>query len=43
MKRTYPKHIAGIIDEAMARAGLTDSLLLTKFNYPNVSTFIIPY
>lgn len=26
MKRTYPKHIAGIIDEAMARTGLTDSL-----------------
>lgn len=26
MKRTYPKHIAGIIDEAMERAGLTESL-----------------
>ncbi len=26
MKRTYPKHIAAIIDEAMDRAGLTDSL-----------------
>ncbi len=26
MKRTYPKHIAAIIDEAMARAGLTDTL-----------------
>lgn len=26
MKRTYPKHIAAIIDEAMERAGLTDSL-----------------
>ncbi len=26
MKRTYPKHIAGIIDEAMAKAGLTESL-----------------
>ncbi len=23
MKRTYPKHIADIIDESMARAGLT--------------------
>ena len=26
MKRTYPRHIAAIIDEAMERAGLTDSL-----------------
>ena len=26
MKRTYPKHIAGIIEEAMSRAGLTDTL-----------------
>ncbi len=26
MKRTYPKHIAAIIDEAMDRAGLTDTL-----------------
>lgn len=26
MKRTYPKHIAAIIDEAMDRAGLTGSL-----------------
>lgn len=26
MKRTYPKHIASIIDEAMDRAGLTDGL-----------------
>lgn len=26
MKRTYPKLIAGIIDEAMERAGLTDTL-----------------
>ena len=26
MKRTYPRHIAAIIDEAMDRAGLTDSL-----------------
>lgn len=26
MKRTYPKHIAAIIEEAMNRAGLTDSL-----------------
>lgn len=26
MKRTYPKHIASIIDEAIDRAGLTDSL-----------------
>lgn len=26
MKRTYPKHIAAIIDEAMDRVGLTDSL-----------------
>ncbi|MCM1521638.1 MAG: DUF721 domain-containing protein [Muribaculaceae bacterium] len=26
MKRTYPKHIASIIDEAMDRAGLTDEL-----------------
>lgn len=25
MKRTYPKHIAAVIDETMARAGLTDS------------------
>ena len=25
MKRTYPKHIAAIIDEAMNRAGLTDT------------------
>ena len=25
MKRTYPRHIAAIIDEAMERAGLTDS------------------
>ena len=27
MKRTYPRHIAAIIDEAMDRAGLTDSLI----------------
>lgn len=26
MKRTYPRHIAAIIDEAMDRTGLTDSL-----------------
>ena len=26
MKRTYPLHIAAIIDEAIDRAGLTDSL-----------------
>ncbi|MCI9284680.1 MAG: DUF721 domain-containing protein [Muribaculaceae bacterium] len=26
MKRTYPRQIAAIIDEAMKRAGLTDSL-----------------
>lgn len=26
MKRTDPKHIAGIIDEAINRAGLTESL-----------------
>ena len=26
MKRTYPRHIAAIIDAAMDRAGLTDSL-----------------
>ena len=26
MKRTYPRHIAAIIDEAIDRAGLTDSL-----------------
>lgn len=26
MKRTYPKHIGAIIDEAMERAGLTDTL-----------------
>lgn len=26
MKRTYPKHIAAIINEAMERAGLTDTL-----------------
>ena len=26
MKRTYPRHIAAIIDEAMERAGLTYSL-----------------
>lgn len=26
MKRTYPKHIKSIIDEAMERAGLTDTL-----------------
>lgn len=26
MKRTYPKQIASIIDEAMNRAGLTDTL-----------------
>ena len=26
MKRTYPRHIAAIINEAMERAGLTDSL-----------------
>ncbi len=26
MKRTYPKHIAAIIDEAMDRAGLTSGL-----------------
>lgn len=26
MKRTYPKHIAAIIEEAMNRAGLTDGL-----------------
>ena len=26
MKRTYPKHIKSIIDEAMKRAGLTDTL-----------------
>ena len=26
MKRTYPKHIAGIIDEAMAQAGPAESL-----------------
>lgn len=26
MKRTYPKLIAGIIDEAIERAGLTDTL-----------------
>lgn len=30
MKRTYPKHIAGIIDEAMERAGLTESLNTQK-------------
>ena len=30
MKRTYPKHIAGIIDEAMERAGLTESLNAQK-------------
>lgn len=27
MKRTYPKHIASIVEEALGRAGLTD-----KFN-----------
>ena len=26
MKRTYPRHIAAIINEAIDRAGLTDSL-----------------
>lgn len=26
MKKTYPKHIADIIDDAMERAGLTDTL-----------------
>ncbi|MDE5749181.1 MAG: DUF721 domain-containing protein [Duncaniella sp.] len=26
MKRTYPKHIASIIDEAISRAGLTEGL-----------------
>ncbi|MCM1162846.1 MAG: DUF721 domain-containing protein [Muribaculaceae bacterium] len=26
MKRTYPKHIASIIDDAINRAGLTDDL-----------------
>ena len=26
MKRTYPQHIAAIIEEAMNRAGLTDGL-----------------
>lgn len=30
MKRTYPKHIAGIIDEAMERAGLTENLNAQK-------------
>lgn len=30
MKRTYPKHIAGIIDEAMERSGLTESLNAQK-------------
>ena len=30
MKRTDPKHIAGIIDEAMERAGLTEGLNAQK-------------